>query len=292
MSLHVNSFMQIGFFISCLSGELDDIFKWANAQGFEALEIGGMHGGFFRAEYADDINEIVSKYPIKMSALGCYANFMDPNEKNRNSLLQNLRDTIDAASALKIPCVSCSAGQNNTLDFDGNLNFFKKIWIPIINYAAEKSVKIAIENCPGKGKYAMTGSNLMFCPGIWKEIFAITPENFGLNLDPSHIHWQMVDPVVVVEEFASRIFHVHAKDTKINKLIRDFEGVFGHGIYHFTIPGRGEIDWKAFLQALNDNGYKGVVSIEHEDGEYSGTDAKVKEGLLLGKQHLLSCWPK
>lgn len=54
----------------------------------------------------------------------------------------------------------------------------------------------------------------------------------------------------------------------------------------YRMPGRGEIDWKAFLKELKQNGYNFVVSIEHEDPEYEGTEEKVKEGLKLGFEYL------
>ena len=126
----------------------------------------------------------------------------------------------------------------------------------------------------------------MISPGIWNDLFQMTPTNFGLNFDPSHLVWQMIDPALVVEEFPERIHHVHAKDCKINKLIRDVAGVFGKGTYSYPLPGRGDINWITLLGALKENGYSGVLSIEQEDNLYHWTPEKIKEGLLLGQRNL------
>lgn len=52
------------------------------------------------------------------------------------------------------------------------------------------------------------------------------------------------------------------------------------------IIGFGEIDWQTFVSVLQEEGYDGVVSIEHEDPIWSGTEEKVKKGLILGYRHL------
>ena len=52
------------------------------------------------------------------------------------------------------------------------------------------------------------------------------------------------------------------------------------------MPGMGNVDWGKFIKVLKDNGYDGVISIEHEDPLYEGSEEKVKEGLLLGLKHL------
>jgi sugar phosphate isomerase/epimerase len=84
----------------------------------------------------------------------------------------------------------------------------------IVRLAKERSVKIAIENCPMIFSYDEWpgGNNLASTPAIWRKMWEIIPENnFGLNLDPSHLVLQMIDYDRVVREFGPKIFHVHAK---------------------------------------------------------------------------------
>ena len=278
--------MEIGFLTACMKDSLESSLQWAEDNGFPQVEIGGNHTGFFRAEFIDDIKESIEGYNVKISALGRFGNWLDGDSEKRKQNFELLRDLVDCAKVLEVPCVTTFVGMNNKLDYKGNVELFKEEYIPFIEYAADKNIKIAIENCPMKGAYCFTGGNMMISPGIMSDLFEISPPNFGLNLDPSHLYWQDINIELVVEEFIDRIFHVHAKDCKLNHLIRDFVGVFGNGTYTYPLPGLGDIDWLKFLGALKNEGYKGVLSIEHEDGNYGGK--KLKEGLLLARSNLQS----
>lgn len=96
-----------------------------------------------------------------------------------------------------------------------------------------------------------SGKNLATSPAIWKKMWEIIPdENFGLNLDPSHLVWQMIDYERVVRDFAPRIFHVHAKDLMIDR-----EGLYQNGVLSLgmgwqvpRLPGLGDIDWRRFVR--------------------------------------------
>src|SRR5439155_57107 len=82
------------------------------------------------------------------------------------------------------------------------------------------------ENCPMIFSYDEWpgGTNLAWSPAIWEQMFETIPaENFGLNLDPSHLVWLMIDYERAVYDFADRIFHVHAKDMEIRR-----EGLYRH----------------------------------------------------------------
>jgi len=116
----------------------------------------------------------------------------------------------------------------------------------------------------------------------------IPDDNFGLNLDPSHLILQMIDYERVVREFANKIFHVHAKDLHI-----DWEGVYSHGVLSQgmgwqipRLPGLGDIDWGKFFAALTAAGYDYVVSIEHEDRAFEGDEELVKRGFYLSRDVL------
>ena len=105
--------------------------------------------------------------------------------------------------------------------------------------------------------------------------------NLGLNFDPSHLYWLGIDYLAAVHEFASRIFHTHAKDTIIYREVLRNVGVQGRGWWRYVIPGLGNIDWGEYIGTLRKVGYDGVLSIEHEDGSVGR-----EEGFRLGVQHL------
>ncbi len=101
----------------------------------------------------------------------------------------------------------------------------------------------------------------------------IPSKNFGLNYDPSHLVWQHMDWLKPLKEFASRMFHIHAKDVRIIE-----DGINDYGTlalpvkYHQPrIPGFGEIDWGRFIGTLKENGYDGPVCIEVEDDTFGKT---------------------
>src|SRR5262249_33480002 len=140
-----------------------------------------------------------------------------------------------------------------------------------------------IENCPML--YPDTwpgGTNVATSPAIWRQMFEMVPaDNFGLNLDPSHLLWQWIDPVECIREFKSKLFHTHAKDARIDYKALTQTGVFGFGWRIDKLAGMGDVNFQAFFGALYDAGYDYVVSIEHEDRAFEGTEEKVKRGLLL-----------
>jgi sugar phosphate isomerase/epimerase len=122
-----------------------------------------------------------------------------------------------------------------------------------------------------------------------RKLFAIIPDaNFGLNLDPSHLIWQMIDAERLICEFKDRLFHVHAKDLRIDR-----DGLYENGILSLgmgwevpVLPGFGDVNWAKFIGALYANGYNYVVSIEHEDRAFEKTEELVKAGFLIARDNL------
>jgi sugar phosphate isomerase/epimerase len=133
------------------------------------------------------------------------------------------------------------------------------------------------------------GTNLAYSPHAWRAMFEAIPDaHFGLNLDPSHLVWQMIDAERVVFEFADRILHAHGKDLEVRR-----DGLYEHGVMStgigWQVPrlcGHGQVDWGRFIGALYAVGYDGVVSIEHEDRRFEGDVELVKKGFLVARNTL------
>lgn len=206
-------------------------------------------------------------------------------------VVDHLKKVILAAEKLEVPIVGTFVGRDKNKTVEDNLENFKLVWPPIVKFAAEHNVKIAIENCPMifSNDEWPGGDNLAISPAIWRKMFEIIPDdNFGLNLDPSHLIWQFIDYVRVVYEFGERIFHVHAKDLRI-----DYEGLYQNGIMSAgmgwqipRLPGLGDVDWGKFISALYGVGYDYVVSIEHEDRAFEKTEELVIRGFLISRDVL------
>ncbi|MHC4527616.1 MAG: sugar phosphate isomerase/epimerase family protein, partial [Planctomycetota bacterium] len=100
-------------------------------------------------------------------------------------------------------------------------------------------------------------------------------ESFGFNFDPSHLHWQMVDPVCFLNEFSDRIYHVHMKDAGLQ--LNGTTGILASHLnfgdanrgWDFRSLGRGGVNFEEIIRALNRIGYTGPLSVEWED---SGMD--------------------
>jgi sugar phosphate isomerase/epimerase len=175
-------------------------------------------------------------------------------------------------------------------DLDYNFEQFMTVWPDLVAFAADHNVKIAIEHCPML--WADTwpgGSNLPHSPALIRRMFEAVPdENFGLNLDPSHLVWQQIDYIRFIHDFGDRIFHVHAKDMDIDQDMFYEDGILGCG-FRWQIPrlpGQGLIDWQRLTAALYAVGYDFVLSIEHEDANWEGTEELVKRGFLIARKAL------
>ena len=94
----------------------------------------------------------------------------------------------------------------------------------------------------------------------------------GLNYDPSHMIWQHMDYLKPMRDFTDKLFHVHAKDVRLDKHRLDEVGIMATPLeFHVPkLPGLGDIDWGQFFSVLSDVGYDGPVCIEVEDRALRG----------------------
>ncbi len=299
--------MKLGIFTAAFpTFTLEETASWASQNGFETLEIACWPVEKAARRYAgvshiqvDDltsakakaINTMLAHNNQSISALGYYPNPLHPDLEHRKVVIEHLKKVITAAELLNVSIVGTFIGKDKDKTVPANLEEYAKVWPPIVRFAKEHGVKIAIENCPMIFSYDEWpgGNNLATTPYIWRKMWEIIPDNnFGLNLDPSHLILQMIDYERVIGEFKDRIFHVHAKDLHI-----DCEGLYQHGILSQgmgwqipVLPGLGDIRWDRFFSALYAAGYDYVVSIEHEDHNFEKSLDLVKRGFLLGRDVL------
>ncbi len=285
---------------------LMDVADWAASNGFEALEVccwppsegpqrryaGVCHVDVTRlsaGQAGDIIGELAAKH-LAISGLGYYPNPLHPDPVHRAAVADHLRKVIDAAALMGVPLVNTFIGADSAKTQDQNWEMALTVWPDLVRYAADRGVRIAIENCPMIFSYDEwpSGHNLAYSPRIWRRMFETLGEQIGLNLDPSHLVWQMIDIERVVREFGPRIWHVHAKDLQIDR-----EGLYEHGILSLgmgwqvpRLPGLGDVPWSRFLSALYRSGYDGVVCVEHEDRSFEGSEELVKRGFLLARDVL------
>lgn len=294
--------MKLGFLTACFPNlSLEEIVTFAEKAGFQALEVAcwprngkdRAYGGTCHIdmntltdERAEAIQGLFHGSGLSISSLAYYPNNLHPDEETRTKIHHHLKRVIDAAHLLGVPLVGTFVGRDPWKDVAENLDLFKAVFPPLVSYASDRKVKLMIENCPMMYEWP-GGSNVAYSPEIWDRMFEILPSpNFGLNFDPSHLLWQGIDHLSALRGFASRVFHVHAKDTEILPHVLGRVGIYGKGWWRYRLPGLGGADWRRFIAALHEMGYDGALSIEHEDPVWEGTPEKVRKGLLLGHRHL------
>jgi sugar phosphate isomerase/epimerase len=283
---------------------LEQVSEWAAGNGFEMLEVACWPASGAEARrYAgvthidvdgfdpDEVRAALERHGLEISSLAYYPNNLHPDDEHRRQVNAHLRKVIDAAQRLGVPIVGTFVGNDKDRPLPENLRRFGEVWPPLVDYAGERGVKIAIENCPMIFSYDEWpgGNNLAWAPAIWDELFSTIPaENFGLNLDPSHLVWLMIDYERVVYDYADRIFHAHAKDLEVRRDGLYRNGTFSSGIGWQVprLPGLGEVRWDRFIAALYAVGYDYVVSVEHEDWRFEGTEELVKRGFLVARNAL------
>ena len=283
---------------------LERVVSWSAANGYEMLEIacwpaagdearrysGVSHLDVERFD-AGRVRDLLERNGLEISSIAYYPNNLHPDAALRRAANTHLKRVVDAAAKLGVPVVGTFAGRDKTRSVPDNFREFRKVWPRLVDYAEGKGVRIAIENCPMIFSWDEWpgGTNLASTPAAWDEMFSIVPSaSFGLNLDPSHLVWLMVDYERAVRDFAPRIFHVHAKDMEIDRdgLYRNGTLSLGMGWQIPRLPGLGEVDWGRFLGTLYRVGYDGVVSVEHEDRSFEKTEELVKRGFLIARDAL------
>ena len=176
---------------------------------------------------------------------------------------------IGLAGQLGIPYIGTSSGKDPDprKPFKQQVDDIVRVYTEKYFPACEKNhVRILWEPYPG-------GANLAVSPAGFEALFNAfgnTPY-VGLQYDPSHLVWQMMDPIQTARDFADRIYDVHLKDTEIRWPVLRHGGInpVDHASWwRYRLPGLGSIDWAAFFTVLQDSGYQGAMSIEHEDPLY------------------------
>ncbi len=299
--------MKLGF-VSAILDEwtFEEMIDTAAAMGFQCVEVACWPKGRAERRYAGvshidvaDLTEEKAEYirnycnerNVDISALAFYPNVMEEDEEKRQANISHLKKVIDASAVLGVHLVTTFIGRDQTKTVEENLELVKEIWPPILAHAEEKNVRIAIENCPmlfGREQWP-GGQNLMTSPANWEKIFEILPnENLGINYDPSHFVWQMMDYIKPLYQFRNKIFHVHYKDIKLYEDELKKVGTMAYPLDYMSpkLPGLGDVNWGKYVSALTDIGYDGFTCIEVEDKAFEGTRDKILDSLKLSKKYM------
>lgn len=285
---------------------LAEVAAWAAIAGFEVLEVAcwpksaGSSRRYAGTAHVDvaalsppeaqDIGAMLRGKGVSISGLGYYPNPLHPDPAHRDAVLAHLKTVIVAASHLGVGVVNTFLGGDATLSVDANWQRATEIWPDIVAHARHHGVKLCFENCPMifSDDEWPGGHNIAYAPLVWRRILEAWSGDVGMNFDPSHLVWQMIDQARFIREFGPHILHAHAKDLMIDRDALYERGVLSAGIGWQIprLPGLGEVDWRGFFSGLYRAGYGGAVVIEHEDRQFEGSNEAVERGFLLARDML------
>jgi sugar phosphate isomerase/epimerase len=243
-----------------------------------------------------------------LSALSCHGNPLHPDRKYAASNHRVHRKTVQLAEKLGIEVVinfsGCPGDSERAKypnwvtcawppDFPAILKWQweKKVipyWKAEAQYAKQRGIKLAFEMHPGF---------VVYNPETLVRLREACGSNIGANFDPSHLFWQGIDPVMAIRSLKGCIWHVHAKDTRVDIYNTSLNGCNDtkpytdeiHRSWIFRTVGYGHdyAVWKDIVSALRLVGYDHVLSIEHEDSLMS-IDEGLKKAVAFLKQVVIS----
>ncbi len=280
---------------------LEVLAEKAASWGYDGLELAcwGDHMDVFQAaqdsNYCARQKAILDRHGLKLFAISNHLAgqlVCDPNddsrsdgfappecagdaEKKRAWAVEALKNTARAAKNLGLEVTPGFTGSSiwhllysfppvSDATIDEGFAYFAEMFHPILDVYDECGVRFALEVHPTEIAFDIYTAQ--------RAIDAVGGrEAFGFNFDPSHLHWQQVDPVMFIREFKDRIYHVHMKDAALQ--LDGKSGIlashlnFGHQNrgWDFRSLGHGGVDFEEIIRALNHIGYHGPLSIEWED---------------------------
>jgi sugar phosphate isomerase/epimerase len=300
--------MKLGVFAVLFGGKpLEETLDYIVDLGLEAVEIGT--GGYPGNAHANPaallangrrltaFREAVERRGLVISALSCHGNPLHPHAPTAKAHHKVFAQTVELAAKIGVRTVNTFSGcpgsdqnarvpswivspwppeHSKALEWQWR-DRVKPYWKQAAALCRRAGVRVAIEMHPNFVVYNAETMN---------RLRAIAPGVIGCNFDPSHLFWQGADPVSAIRAIGDGIFHVHAKDCRLDAANIAVNGVLDAKPYTRELErswifrtvgyGNGAPVWKAMVSALRLAGYDHVLSIEHEDGLMSGTEGLKK----------------
>lgn len=282
--------------------KLEDLARKAADFGYQGLELAcwGDHFEVDRA-LADDgycaaRRDVLERHDLQVLAISAHLvgqAVLDPIDPRHQAILpprvwgdgqpagvnaraaEELKNTARAAQKLGVGVVNGFTGSSiwhllysfpptPAEMIDRGYQLLAERFNPILDVFADCGVRFALEVHPTEIAFDLHSAE--------RTLAALGHrEEFGFNFDPSHLHWQGVDPVEFIRAFHDRIYHVHVKDAAVT--LNGRSGILGSHLnfgdprrgWEFRSPGRGGVNFEEILRALNAIGYDGPLSVEWED---------------------------
>jgi len=300
--------MKLGFLTACLPRRnLADICAWAAAHDYEALEVAAwpdlgdrpftathLDVNGFGADQAEATQALFDQHDLTLSSIAYYDNNLHPDLDQRAEVNAHVLRCIDAAGLLGCPTMGTFVGRDPSKSVAENLREAEQVFKPLVDRAGQVGVKLIIENCVMEGWHPDGyPGNLAYSPELWEWMFSI---GLYLNYDPSHLLWMGIDPIAAIKPYIAHIPHAQAKDIQLDAEARNRYGWPGKAVvrdspwdvgwWRYRVPGLGQVDWTRLIDVMYEGGFDGVLSVEHEDPLWGGSEDKIKIGLEIAHRTL------
>ncbi|MBW7883390.1 MAG: sugar phosphate isomerase/epimerase [Caldilineaceae bacterium] len=253
---------------------LPKLARWAVENGFDGLEVGPAVP--LKAEDFATARRIGATIFSLTYGRNVLAADRDERSLHQRNVLDRVRFAGDQGIPLVVLATGRAPGQSLRANLPAVIDWFGEQVLPL---ARQGGVTLAVENCPAVG-------NIATSPAMWDELFNKALTELTLGFDPSHLVWQFVDVYAALGDYAHKVTHVHVKDAVIDRTRLAVEGIDGEGWWRYTLPGWGELNWAAIIATLQRSGYRGCLSIEHEDAVWDRSEGQILQSLVLSRRYL------
>lgn len=244
--------------------DMEKITDWLVQEGFDGTVLNAHRGSPLDIHKLGDagianIQEMLARKNLGISSVADMSlNLLHPDDAERSSMIAYAHDLVDVSAKLGVNLVSMFGGRDPEKSVEDNIPRFKEVFTPLAEYAGERGVKIAFENCPLFEEFPYRGRNIAYSPAVWDMMFdAVPAANLGIELDTAHAVWLMQDLNRMIFDYSDRIFHIHFKDCHVDKDRLHTESIYGRGWWSYETPGDGDVDWDQFFASLHQIGYAG-----------------------------------
>lgn len=276
---------------------LEEALKFLSERGVQAVEIGcgGSPGKVHldpknyldKPEKQQELKDLLAKYNMEISALSCHGNGVHPNPEIAKTDTESFEDTVRLAEQLGVKTVvtfsGCPGDSENskypnwvTCSWPEDFTTVKEWqWNEVLIPYWKKEVEFMRAHNVHQVAFEMHPGFCVYNPETLLKLREAVGPEVGANFDPSHLIWQGMDPCVAAKELKGAIYHVHAKDTRMDKVNTAKNGVLDlkhYGqfldrswVFRTVGYGHDSFYWKDFISTLKALGYDGAISIEHED---------------------------
>ena len=255
---------RIGTMVRCNRVEPADYIRQILPRGFESLQLmWWQHMRHDLRQMAEQVKEAIGDADVTIPTLAMFGNPLEGTDIDRETH-EGWIKLIDNAHLFGAKVVAGFTGRIRNAPLPESLPRYKQVWGELARRAADKGIRIAFENCPMLGTWQTGDWNIAHNPAAWELMFnALPDENIGLEWEPCHQLFYLIDPMPQLLDWMPKIFHVHGKDATVRWDVVRKHGIFGKVPFAFhRTPGFGDTNWTDVISELRLGGYEGSIDIE------------------------------